>query len=72
MLEAYTPAQLAFGTGGPPTADLMMTLADLREDLHGLQLEIGREIERDLGEGTLHRGRGAVVQVLARRPTTKT
>lgn len=72
VLEAYTPAQLAFGTGGPPTAELMMTLADLRDEFLGLEFEIGREIERDVSEGVRHRGRGAVVQVLARRPRIAT
>ena len=28
ILEAYTPAQLAFGTGGPKSPELLMTLAD--------------------------------------------
>lgn len=68
ILEAYTPAQLAFGTGGPKDPALCMTLAGLREELRGLEFDIGRECERDVIEGTGHTGRGAVVQVLARRP----
>jgi SAM-dependent methyltransferase len=68
VLEAYTPAQLALGTGGPPDAALMMTLAELREELAGLDFEEAREIERDVREGKLHTGRGAVVQLLARKP----
>jgi hypothetical protein len=34
----------------------------------GLDFEIMRELERDVIEGGGHTGRGAVVQVLARRP----
>lgn len=68
LLEAYTPAQLAFGTGGPKDPQLCMTLAGLREELPGLEFLIGRELERDVMEGTGHTGRGAVVQVCARRP----
>ena len=67
ILEAYTPAQIAFGTGGPRDKELCMTLGGLREELVGLELEIGRECERDVIEGTYHTGRSAVVQVLARR-----
>ena len=67
ILEAYTPAQLAFGTGGPKSPELLMTLAGLRDELSGLELLIGREIERDVIEGGGHTGRGAVVQILARR-----
>ena len=68
LLEAYTPAQLAFDTGGPKDPVLLMTLTGLRDELKGLELEIGREIERDVIEGTGHRGRAAVVQVVGRRP----
>lgn len=68
VLEAYTPAQLAFGTGGPKDPTLLMTLAGLRDELAGLTLEIGRELERDVLEGDHHFGRSAVVQILARKP----
>ena len=67
VLEAYTPAQLAFDTGGPKSPELLMTLAGLRDELAGLELLIGREIEREVIEGKGHTGRGAVVQVFARR-----
>ena len=51
ILEAYTPAQLALGTGGPKNPELLMTLADLREDLSRLDLLVARELERDVIEG---------------------
>ena len=67
VLEAYTPAQLVFDTGGPKSPELLMTLASLRDELAGLEFLVGREIERDVIEGNGHTGRGAVVQILARR-----
>jgi len=67
VLEAYTPAQLAFGTGGPPVAELMMTLDALRGELSGLELIHAQELEREVNEGDHHFGHSAVVQVLARR-----
>jgi len=67
LLEAYTPAQLAHGTGGPKDPTLLMQLAELKVELAGLQLEIGREIVRDVIEGQGHTGRAAVVQILARK-----
>ena len=67
ILEAYTPAQLAFGTGGPKSPELLMTLAALREELSGLDFQVARELARDVIEGGGHTGRGAVVQILARR-----
>ena len=69
ILEAYTPAQLARGRGGPKSPELLMTLTALREELAGLDLLIAHEIEREVIEGNGHTGRGAVVQVLARRKT---
>lgn len=67
LLEAYTPDQLNYGTGGPKEPDLMPTLADLRNDLAPLTFQIGRELVRDVQEGRGHGGPSAVVQVLARR-----
>lgn len=67
ILEAYTPAQLAFGTGGPKSPELLMTLAGLREELAGLEFLVAQELERDVTEGDGHIGWGAVVQILARR-----
>lgn len=67
ILEAYTPAQLAFGTGGPKDVNLLYALPMLREDFASLDLEIAREVERDVVEGSLHTGRAATVQILARR-----
>jgi SAM-dependent methyltransferase len=67
ILEAYTPAQLAFDTGGPKSPELLMNLAGLRDELAGLEFLVGREIEREVIEGDGHTGRGAVVQILARR-----
>jgi SAM-dependent methyltransferase len=69
VLEAYTPAQLAYGTGGPKDPALCMTLAELRAELAGLDFVVACECERDVVEGTGHTGRAAVVQVCARRPT---
>ena len=68
ILEAYTPAQLALGTGGPKVPELLMTLDNLRDELCGLEFIVAREIERDVTEGSFHHGRGAVVQILARCP----
>lgn len=68
LLEAYRPEQLQFGTGGPPSAEMMMDVEGLRAELAGLEFEYAAETERDIHEGHLHHGRGAVVQILARKP----
>ncbi|MFY9974871.1 MAG: SAM-dependent methyltransferase, partial [Chromatiaceae bacterium] len=68
LLEAYTPRQVGLGTGGPPTAELMMDAETLRTELAGLKLLELRECEREVHEGEFHNGLGAVVQLVARRP----
>jgi SAM-dependent methyltransferase len=68
ILEAYTPQQLEFGTGGPRTPDLLMRLEDLEAELRGLELSIARECVREVREGRYHTGPGAVVQVLGVKP----
>ncbi len=67
VLEAYTPEQLKFKTGGPADAQLTMNLDSLRQELTGLDFEHALEIERDIHEGLYHNGRGAVVQLVARK-----
>jgi SAM-dependent methyltransferase len=72
ILEAYTPDQLEYGTGGPKELDLLSTLAEMGSLLPGLELEIGRELVREIREGSHHHGLGSVVQVVARRPSGST
>lgn len=67
VLEAYTPEQLKFKTGGPADAQLTMNLDSLRQELTGLDFEHALEIERDIHEGLYHNGRGEVVQLIARK-----
>ncbi|MBU3741192.1 MAG: class I SAM-dependent methyltransferase [Candidatus Kapabacteria bacterium] len=68
ILEAYTPDQIPLRTGGPPTPDMMVTADALRRELQGLDLELCREVTRDIHEGRLHHGISAVVQCVAKKP----
>jgi hypothetical protein len=67
ILEAYRPKQLEYKTGGPPVAELMMNLTDLKQELKGLELLVAQEIDRDIQEGVGHQGMSAVVQILAKK-----
>lgn len=67
VLEAYTPAQLAFNTGGPRDAAMLMTLEGLKEELAPLTIAVGREVEREIHEGAFHGGPSATVQIVAVR-----
>ncbi|MBX2811673.1 MAG: class I SAM-dependent methyltransferase [Myxococcales bacterium] len=68
ILEAYTPAQVGRGTGGPPDPTLCMQADELKDELAGLSFEILVEREREIVEGSYHSGTSSVVQVLARKP----
>jgi SAM-dependent methyltransferase len=67
VLEAYTPRQLQFDTGGPKSLDLLFPPDEVKRELEGLTFERFDALERDVHEGDWHRGRSAVLQVLARR-----
>ncbi len=68
VLEAYTPAQIKLGTGGPAVAEMTMSLDALQQELEGLVLKHAVELERNIVEGRFHTGIGAVVQVIAVKP----
>ena len=68
LLEAYTPLQLDYKTGGPPAAEMMMDSDSLKEECKGLEFIMLQECVREIHEGELHSGMGAVVQLVAKKP----
>lgn len=69
VFEAYTPAQLAYKTGGPSTADYMYS-SDIfaRAFESSLQVERNKELLRQVVEGECHTGAACVVQFIGRKP----
>ncbi|MFQ3597517.1 MAG: class I SAM-dependent methyltransferase [Chloroherpetonaceae bacterium] len=67
LLEAYSPKQLQYGTGGPKQEELLMPLEEVMHELDGLSFEMAHEIERDVVEGKYHTGKAAVIQIIARK-----
>jgi hypothetical protein len=66
-MEMYTPRQLALKSGGPPVLPMLYTEDIVRAEIVGLTFERLAEVEREVIEGRYHTGRGAVLQVLARK-----
>jgi SAM-dependent methyltransferase len=64
LVEAYTPEQLKYGTGGGKS-DSLQTKESLSLELNGLKFRHLIELERDVVEGIYHTGLGAVVQAIA-------
>jgi SAM-dependent methyltransferase len=68
ILQGYTPKQLEYRTGGPPIPSHLYDQEMLRaafEDLEILELS---EYEADVNEGSGHKGRSALIGMVARRP----
>jgi 2-polyprenyl-3-methyl-5-hydroxy-6-metoxy-1,4-benzoquinol methylase len=68
ILEAFTPAQLNYKSGGPPVAEMLYTADMLRIDFAGGEILLLEETVTELAEGKYHRGPGAVVRLVLRRP----
>ncbi len=67
LLEAYTPKQLNYGTGGGDDIELMQSKSSLLEELPDLTIEHLVELERSVVEGQYHTGMASVVQVIAKK-----
>ena len=68
ILEAFTPEQLTYKSGGPPVAEMLYTADMLRIDFAGGEILFIEEAIAELTEGNYHRGAGAVVRLVLRRP----
>ncbi len=68
ILQGYTPKQVEFGTGGPPSAANMYTAARLREWFDGWDILHLAEHESVISEGAHHHGMSALVDMVARKP----
>jgi cyclopropane fatty-acyl-phospholipid synthase-like methyltransferase len=67
ILEAFTPDQLQYRTGGPPVQEMLYTAEMLRRDLPQGEALLLEEALTDLDEGPFHRGRAAIVRVVLRK-----
>ena len=66
LLEGYRPEQIAYGTGGPSTAENLYIEPMLREAFGALQIEELRAYDAVLHEGTGHDGMSALIDLVAR------
>ncbi|MEZ4695415.1 MAG: class I SAM-dependent methyltransferase [Rhodothermales bacterium] len=68
VLEAYSPRQLDYGTGGPPNIELLHSVEEWKQILDGFEFELAHEVVRMIEEGEYHKGQSSVVQIIARKP----
>ena len=64
VYEVFSPQQLDFNSGGPTTLENLVSLAQARRELAGLELRIGREVVRRREENDPESEAMAVLQVL--------
>ena len=67
VLQAFSPGQLKFTSGGPKQVDLLYTVEQLQQDFAGTEIVELQEKVVELEEGTMHSGPGAVVQGVFRK-----
>jgi SAM-dependent methyltransferase len=67
VLQGYTAQQLEYRTGGPPLVEHLYTEALLRKAFAALEIVELREYEAELAEGSGHKGRSALVGLVARK-----
>ena len=65
LLEGYRPEQLAYGTGGPPTAENLYTEAMLRGAFRDLEIVELVAYDAVIREGAAHRGMSALIDLVA-------
>jgi SAM-dependent methyltransferase len=68
VLQGYTPKQLEYRTGGPGQLDHLYTEAMLRTAFAALDIEVLTAYEAEVDEGAGHRGRSALIGLVARKP----
>ena len=68
LLEGYRPEQVEYGTGGPPTVENMYTLSMLSEAFSEFEIVSLVAYDADIEEGLGHRGKSALIDLVALKP----
>lgn len=68
LLHGYTPKQIEYKTGGPSAVENLYTQDLLRELFADWQIEELVEYEDEVAEGRGHKGRSALIGLIARKP----
>lgn len=68
MLQGYTPKQLEYKTGGPPSVENLYTAELLSESFADWEIQRLDEYEDELVEGFGHKGRSALIGLIAKKP----
>lgn len=67
FLHGYREEQIAYGTGGPPTAENLYTVRDLLDTFSDWDIQHLASYDAEIFEGTGHSGMSALVDLIARK-----
>lgn len=67
LLHGYTPKQIEYGTGGPPTAATMYTTELLQDGFADMEILRLEEYDKHIDEGKGHSGISALIDLVARK-----
>lgn len=70
LLHGYTPKQLEYGTGGPSALENLYTAGLLGDVFSEWEVVLLHEHEELIEEGRGHSGRSALIDLVARKPST--
>jgi len=68
LLQGYTPKQLEYRTGGPGDLENLYTRQILLDAFAGWEIEELVDYEDEIAEGMGHKGRSALIGMVARKP----
>lgn len=68
LLHGYTPKQIEYKTGGPSAVENLYTEDLLRKAFADFRIETLHAYEAEIAEGSGHRGRSALIDLIARKP----
>lgn len=67
IMEAFTPKQLAYSSGGPKQLEMLYTREVIQDDFVGAaSIEI-EELETELSEGSYHKGTAAILRAIIKK-----
>jgi hypothetical protein len=66
IMEAFTPEQLEYKTGGPPVREMLYTVEMVRDEFSKGEILLLQQKLTDLHEGPYHRGTASVVRLIVK------
>ena len=68
IAELFSNNQHSRNSGGPRNPENLYKIEDLEHDFSGVNIEVLREVKRNLNDGEFHQGEACILQLKARKP----